>query len=154
MRVLTLALIGAFFVTGCSGGGGNFPIAAVAAAAPLGHTSRVESLPGGRCPYFLENASGKTITYAANGAAQHDFVDGKTAIDKVPVPKIGGIHSEICRVLIDPAAQDFYYRSVTAYNQATMNLFVVLGGIAATTVITSGLAGVVLGSGGLLAFYL
>ena len=136
-------------MSGCSGGGN---VAPTAAAAPSAHTSRVESRPGGGARIFLDNVLVDTITYAADGAAQHDFGGGKTAIDKVPAPK-GGIHAEICRVLNDLAAVDFYYRSVTTYNQATMNLFVILGGIAATRVITSGLAGVVLGAGGALAFY-
>jgi len=102
---------------------------------------------------FIDNVLVDTITYAADGAAQHDFGGGKTAIDKVPVPK-GGIHTEICRVMpVDQGTIDAYNRAVTAYNQATMNMFIVLGGIAATTVITSGLAAVVLGAGGMLAVY-
>ena len=120
----------------------------MAAVVPSAQTSRVESLPGNGARLFLDNVLVDTITYAADGAAQHDFGGGMTAIDKVPVPK-GGIHTEVCRVMpVDQGTIDAYHRAVTAYN-----LFVVLGGIAATTVVTSGLAGVVLGAGGLLAYY-
>lgn len=123
------------------------------ASTPQAHTSRVESLPGGGARLFLDNVLVDTITYI-NGEAQHDFGDGKTAIDKIPVLQIRGMHTNTCYVVpVAPAIMVTFQRSVTAYNQATMNMFIVLGGIAATTVITSGLAAVVLGAGGMLAVY-
>ena len=100
----------------------------------------MESLPNNGARIFLDNVLVDTITYATDGAAQHDFGNGKTALDKVPVPK-GGIHTKVCRVMpIDQGTIDAYNRSVTAYNQATLTLYIALGVAAATTVITSGLA--------------
>ena len=125
-------------------------------AAPSAHTSRVESLPGNGARIFLDNVLVDTITYAADGAAHHDFGGGKTALDKVPVPK-GGIHTEAIPVCqIHPADQgtvDAYNRSVTAYNQATLTLYIALGVAAATTVITSGLAFAVLAASSMGAVY-
>ena len=152
LRIASLTLNSAFFVTGCSGGGNVTPTAIV--AAPQAHTSRIESLPNNGARIFLDNVLVDTITYATNGAAQHDFGGGKTVTDKVPVPQIRGMHTSACYVVpVAPAIMVNFQRSVTAYNQATMNLYLVLGGIAATTVITSGLAAVVLGASGMVAVY-
>ena len=113
----------------------------------------MESLPNNGARIFLDNVLVDTITYATDGAAQHDFGNGKTAIDKVPVPK-GGIHTKVCRVMpIDQGTIDAYNRSVTAYNQATLTLYIALGVAAATTVITSGLAFVVLAASSMSAVY-
>jgi adenine/guanine phosphoribosyltransferase-like PRPP-binding protein len=54
---------------------------------------------------------------------------------------------------IDQGTIDAYNRAVTAYNQATLNLYIMLGIDATTTVITSGLAFAVLAASSMGAVY-
>ena len=138
-------------MTGCSGGGGT-----AAPATPtlsLAHTSRMESLPKNGARIFIDNVLVDTVTYATDGAAQHDFGNGKTVVDMVPKLPTATKKTDVCHVLVDPVAAVNYAKAVTAYNQATAALYLAIGTIAATTVITSGLGALVLAGTGMFAVY-
>jgi hypothetical protein len=115
LRIASLTPISAFFVTGCSSGGNVTPTAIV--AAPQAHTSRIESLPNNGARIFLDGALVDTLTFV-DGAAQHDFGNGKIAIDKVPVLQTRGMHtSQVCHLVpVAPSVMLTFQRSVTAYN--------------------------------------
>jgi len=147
LRFTAIALVGAFLVSGCSGGG-SAPTTVPPTAAPLPSThtaalpgvQRVERLPSGGFNLYIDDKLVDAISFAKDGTAEHALA-GRRVIDARPSRPARGLQPLIrCTRRDLERAQQAYDSAANYYAANTLLLIGVVGATGVVDALTAGWA--------------